>query len=332
MSLTVSVHRDDAAERRQRVALVRLAVRLGDVLTDRDAARVGVLDDRAGRLVAVVVRRAVGRVRVEEVVVGHLLAAEQLALGQAGDRLEPVGVERRRLVRVLAVPQDVRAVPGRAGPGREAGAVGGVGQHAAHPRRHVNVVRRGVDERLRGQRLALGEGEALTLRGGQRGGVVGGVGDDGDRGVVLRGRAHHRRAADVDLLDAVLDPGAGGDRVRERVEVHDDELERLHPQLVQLRDVVGQAAVGEDAGVHPRVQRLHPAVEALREAGELLDLRHREAQRLDQGGRTAGGDQRHAGLVQAADEVLEAGLVVDGHQGPLEGDPVVHELTPVVCR
>ena len=59
------------------------------------------------------------------------------------------------------------------------------------------------------------------------------------------------------------------------------------------------------------VQRLHPAVEALGEAGQVLDLGHRQAEALDQRGRAAGRDQRDAGVVQAADELLEPGLVVD---------------------
>ena len=83
-----------------------------------------------------------------------------------------------------------------------------------------------------------------------------------------------------------------------------------------------EAAVGEDAGVHPRVQRLDPAVEALGEAGEVLDLGDRQAEARDQRRRAAGGDQLDAGVVQAADEVLEPGLVVDGDQGPLDRDAV----------
>ena len=96
------VGRDHAAERRDRVARVRLAVGLGDVGAGRDAARVGVLDDRHGRLVEVVGRPA-GGVGVDVVVVGHLLAVQLLGCGQAGPR--QCGVERGRLVRVLAVAQ-----------------------------------------------------------------------------------------------------------------------------------------------------------------------------------------------------------------------------------
>ena len=106
------------------------------------------------------------------------------------------------------------------------------------------------------------------------------------------------------------------DGLAERVEVRDHEVERLDAQLLELLDVGLEPAVGEDAGVHLRVQGLHPAVEALGEAGQLLDLGDREAEPLDQRRGAAGGHQRHARLVQAADQLLEPGLVVDGDQGP----------------
>ena len=106
---------------------------------------------------------------------------------------------------------------------------------------------------------------------------------------------------------------------RERVEVGHDQVERLDAELGELRDVGLQAAVGEDAGVHPRVQRLDPAVEALGEAGEVLDLGHRQAEAGDQRGRAAGGDELDARVVQAADELLEAGLVVDRDEGAADG-------------
>ena len=93
---------DHAAVRRDRVALVRLAMRLGDVVGDGDPARVRVLDDRDGRL-GEVVGAAQGGIRIDVVVVRHLLAAELGRLGDAAARR--VGVERRGLVRVLAVAE-----------------------------------------------------------------------------------------------------------------------------------------------------------------------------------------------------------------------------------
>jgi hypothetical protein len=87
---------------------------------------------------------------------------------------------------------------------------------------------------------------------------------------------------------------------------------------------VGRVApVGEDARVDPRVERLDPAVQALREAGELLDGGDRDARRGDARGRRAGRDERDAGVVQAARQLLEPRLVVDADECPPNRSPVV---------
>jgi hypothetical protein len=65
------------------------------------------------------------------------------------------------------------------------------------------------------------------------------VDDDTDGAVVLRRGAQHRRAADVDHLDDVRVGGAGGDRPLERVEVDDDEVDRVDAELGELSDVGG---------------------------------------------------------------------------------------------
>ncbi len=72
------------------------------------------------------------------------------------------------------------------------------------PARYGDVVRRRVHERLRGQRLALLEREAAGVDRREHVGIARRRGDDRDRGVVLRSRAHHRRPADVDLLHALV--------------------------------------------------------------------------------------------------------------------------------
>ena len=124
-----------------------------------------------------------------------------------------------------------------------------------------------------GEPAAVVEGEPAGLDLLEHPPVALGVHDDGDAVVVLRARPHHRRAADVDLLDALVGRRAGGDRLGERVEVGHEQVERRDAELVELREVLGTAGVGEQPRVHARVQGLHPAVEALGEAGELLDRR-----------------------------------------------------------
>ena len=95
------------------------AVRVGHVRADRDAARVGVLDDRHARL-GEVEGGPPRRVGVDVVVVGHRLAVQLLGGGDASgraplDRPFRRAVQRRPLVRVLAVAQHLGRLPGRAG-------------------------------------------------------------------------------------------------------------------------------------------------------------------------------------------------------------------------
>src|SRR6185312_4870321 len=124
----------------------------------------------------------------------------------------------------------------------------------------------------------------------------------------------HRRPADVDLLDTLVDAGAGVDGLGERVEVDHHQLEGGDPEIGQRRNMFGFALIGEQTGVHVRMQRLHPAVEDLGEAGDLLDWRDgNTGARNGFGGRT----RRHdvdACVVQAAGQLGEAGLVVDTDQ------------------
>lgn len=228
------------------------------------------------------------------------------------------GVERGRLVRVLAVAQDVLA---REGVAEELGqarvAVGGV--VGREPGGDSDVVGGGVLERLGGEPLAGGQVEAAGLDRGEDVGVPLGAGDDGDRRVVLGGGADHRGATDVDLLDALVVGGARGDRLLERVEVHHDQVEGLDAELGELLAVGVETEVGEDAGVDAGVQRLDAAVQALGEAGELLDLGDRYSGGGDLPGGGAGGDEFDARLVQTAGEVFEPRLVVDTDQGAADG-------------
>ena len=88
--------------------------------------------------------------------------------------------------------------------------------------------------------------------------------------MILSGRAHHRRAADIDLFHAAIEVRARSDGLAEGVQVDHDELERLYLELGELVEVFFLAGIGQDAGVNARVQRLDAAFQALWEAGELF--------------------------------------------------------------
>ena len=138
-----------------------------------------------------------------------------------------------------------------------------------------------MGERLHGEGCPLLEGEAARRDRVEHVGVVRRRGDDGDVRVVLGRRAHHRRAADVDLLDAVVDARARGDRLLERVQVHHDELEREDAEVLELLAMRVLAKVGQQAAVDVRVERLHPAVQRLREPRDVAHRRDRHAGRGD---------------------------------------------------
>jgi hypothetical protein len=98
------------------------------------------------------------------------------------------------------------------------------------------------------------------------------AGDGGDARRIPRRRAQERCPADVDHLDRPVDADELlADLRAERPEVDDDEVDRLDALLLQLGELGGLVAAGEDAGVDGVVERLDLAVEHGRLPGELLD-------------------------------------------------------------
>jgi hypothetical protein len=134
---------------------------------------------------------------------------------------------------------------------------------------------------------------------GEHARMVGRIDDDADRAVVLRRGPQHRGTTDVDHLDDLRVGRTGGDGPFERVEVDDDEVDRIDPELLELRDVVRVRAVGKDAGMHARVERLHASAEALGEAGEVGDLHDLDAGLTDRRGGRSGRDDAHTARPRA---------------------------------
>ena len=118
----------------------------------------------------------------------------------------------------------------------------------------------------RRQNLSLREGEPARSHRREHAVVSEWVDDHRDAGMVLRRRPHHRRAADVDLLDALVLARAGLDGRAERVQVHDHQLEGRHAEFLERGEVLGLAGVGQQARVHAGVQRLDAPVEHLGES------------------------------------------------------------------
>ncbi|GBC87244.1 hypothetical protein HRbin12_01247 [bacterium HR12] len=307
----------DPAEGRDGVGLVGPEVGVGQGPPEGGSARVVVLDDHRGRLLERR-RERVGGLQVEPVVEGHLLAGHE-HLGPAEDA-GPSGlrVEGSALVGVLAVPEvldlAVREPHERRQP-----------LPRGEPSRHGGVVRGRVGEGLRGELAPELEREPpVPVDRLQDLAVAGGVHDDPHGGEVLRRRPHHRRTPDVDLLDHLLGSGAARDGLPERVEVHDDEIEGLDTLLRELPLVLRVPPIGEDAGVDPRVEGLHPPAEHLREPGDLLDRRHGHARLAERRGRPPRGDERGPPRHEAPGELHRPRLVVHRQQRPADRTDLAH--------
>ena len=104
------------------------------------------------------------------------------------------------------------------------------------------------------------------------------------------------------------------ERSRERIQVDDHDLERCDAGVEELEPVVLEAAIGEEAGVDARMERLDPPVEHLRRPGHGGHVGHRQS-RVAQGARRAtGGHELEAAGDEPAAERHQPRLVRDRQQ------------------
>ena len=278
------------------------------------------LDNGNSRLVEVVSGTQSG-ISINVVVVAHRLTVQLLRLSNAGGS-GGVNVQGGTLVRVLAVTQGLAALEAQASVRGPEVSVLILQELGCGPGSHSGIVRGGVGECAGSKAAALIQGEATVLSGLNGARVVGGVHNNSDGVVVLRGSANHGGATNVDLLDDGVLIGTGGNGLNEGVQVHNHQVECLNVQLFEGVDVLLLAAVRQNTGVDARVQGLHAPFEALGETGNFGDLGDGYACCRDGGCGGAGGDQRDASLVQAAGELLQTGLVVDGNEGAAQGHAI----------
>src|SRR5690606_19585395 len=107
--------------------------------------------------------------------------------------------------------------------------------------------------------------------------VIALVDDHGYGSVVLGGGPDHGWSADVDVLDAVVKRSALRQRLLERIEIDDQEVDGFDAMRLCRRDMLLVAAHGEQAAVDRRVQRLHAAIEHLGKPGHIRYVPHDEA-------------------------------------------------------
>src|SRR5215510_7569847 len=170
------------------------------------AAWIGVLDDDAsGRALGIELGDAfVGRVGVVNVVVGKLFALHLARGGDAGPQ-SAGAIERRRLMRVLAVAQRFNQAAADCTEGGR-----GIGELIREPVGDRGVIDAGASIGLGGELAAQRKRRraAVLPELCQHDRIVAGIDHDRHLGVILGGGADHGGTADVDILDAGFEIGA----------------------------------------------------------------------------------------------------------------------------
>ena len=306
---------DNAAKSALRITRERLVVSLGDRSGRSRTAGVLVLQNNHGRLVELASERP-ARIGIKDVVVGKLLAVELLGIHEAMRVGIGQAVECSALMRVFAITQVLLLLEMKVdNVGSLLAEIGLAVELLVHPSGNRAVVGiRSFEHLQRELRTRLARGGAVVGAHFLKNGIVsGGLGDHGNAFEILRGAAQHRRAADVDILNAGAEVSARGNRLFEGIQIHDHHVDHLDAVLFGLGHVLGIVALREQAAVHHGMQRLHAAVHHFREIRHRIDGRHINA-RLGNHLRGAAGRNNLSSefLVQSARELNHARFV--GHR------------------
>jgi hypothetical protein len=136
--------------------------------------------------------------------------------------------------------------------------------------------------------------------------------DDSDIVMVLGGGADHRRSADIDILDALLEIRALVDGCFERIEIDDQQVDRRDTVVLHRFRMVGIVANREQTAMHLGMQGLDSAVHHFRKAGQLGHILDLQSCRGDRLGSASRGDEFDVMRRQCAGELDQSGLVGNG--------------------
>ncbi len=213
------------------------------------------------------------RVGVIHIVVGKLLALKLPCGGDAAPLLSRP-VESRGLMRVLAIPQTQSQAAAERPVGR-----GGEIHFTREPIRNRRVVSGGAREGLLREFLAqlLGRGAAMRGEFAKDFGIIATLHDDGDIVEILGGGADHRRPADIDIFDAILESGTALDRCLERIKIDDEHIDGRDGMREHGRFMFRVFPYREKPAMNLRMQSFHAAVHQLGESGEIGNLADRKA-------------------------------------------------------
>ena len=147
------------------------------------------------------------------------------------------------------------------------------------------------------------------------GGVILRRGDHGDVLVVLGGGAQHGGSADIDVLDELLEVGAGlGGDFLETVEVDHHHVDGDDAVGLDGGHVFGVGAHGEDAAGDFGMHGLDAAIQHLGKSGDVADIGDGDPGIAKEARGAAGGDEFGAHAGEGGGEFEDAGLIGDAEQ------------------
>ncbi|MCY1535287.1 hypothetical protein D9M68_706840 [compost metagenome] len=223
-------------------------------------------------------------------------------------------------MRVFAIAHHFAQFAGKAAIGNF-----GIVDRFGEPARNGAVIGGGAGIGFCGQLLAQLVGNAAIADGFEDRRIIGGVDDDGHKGVVLGCRAHHGGAANVDILDDLVIGRAGGDGLFEGVEIDGDEIDGADLVFSHRCLMLGIVAHCKKAAMDLWMQRLDPAVHHFGKAREIGNLAHRQAGIANELVSAAGRNQLHARGAEPLGEVCHARLVEYRKQRPPDLDRLAHK-------
>ena len=207
----------------------------------------------------------IGGIRIVDVVIAQFFALKLCCGGDTGARIAGY-IERRRLMRVLAIAQALLQCSGEGGRARCV-----IAQCLCIPAGNGCIIPSGARVGFCGKSFTIFVCEA-TRECAEDGIVILDFRHNGAMLPILRPGSNHRRAANIDVLNACLKIRATRNGGFERIEIDDQQVDCANAVRFQRGRVVWIVPQRQQPAMYGWMQRFYATIHHLREACELRNI------------------------------------------------------------